>query len=92
MNSQETIKEAQQSLGALMMRTWPEPWPIYYDLRALATAIAVLEHDLETVCEDRHELRYENDDLKRRLTRALNEIDRLQSLMLPAVIREVHPC
>ena len=62
-----------------------------WELNDLAQEIKRLEHEWERYQERTVELDLELDDLKFRLARALKEIERLQSLILPDVIREVHP-
>ena len=75
------------ALGQMVLDNSGLTWPMH----ELAREIKNLEHEQECYHEAAADLKFECDDLKRRLTNALKEIDRLQSIMLPAVIREVHP-
>lgn len=56
----------------------------------LSQEIKKLENEREHYQERAVELDLERDDLKFRLTKAFKEIERLQSLILPDVIREGH--
>ena len=64
---------------------------VTWSMHKLTREIKNLENERECYHEAAADLKFECDDLKCRLTKALKEIDRLQALMLPAVIREVHP-
>ncbi len=89
------MDEIQKEIGAILMST-PDNWTAHNHLAALARGIARLEHQLETACEEKYEqgqryaaLKKTHDNLMRRHAAALERLDALCSLILPAVRIEV---